>query len=145
MKHTEITETRNRLLKENPICPLCHEIIEPDEAALDHCHDTGHVRRVLHRSCNHAEGVVKKAIRRSRSRSPEEFLANLLCYWDTDFSANPIHPMFKKHCIARFARLNKSEMNERLRSFGVQTRRSESKKDLVQRYRDTYGINHHTD
>ena len=40
-------------------CAVCHEPFTfKDNAVLDHCHFTGHLRAVLHRSCNSAEGRV---------------------------------------------------------------------------------------
>ena len=62
-----------RLLKEQDgKCPLCGKPIDvtiKGEAVLDHDHDTGQVRGVLHRSCNAAEGKVANAAGRWGAKS----------------------------------------------------------------------------
>lgn len=50
--------------RQGGICPLCEKAIDlkiPREGVMDHDHDTGEVRGVLHRSCNAAEGKVANA------------------------------------------------------------------------------------
>lgn len=47
------------------LCPLCLKEIDlsiPKEGVVDHDHDTGRIRGVLHRSCNAAEGKATNAI-----------------------------------------------------------------------------------
>lgn len=94
----EIREYRERLLrKQRYICPLCRERIELHEATLDHCHVTGNVRAVLHRSCNAAEGkILHWAGVRSRGDDPLLFIKNLLAYWKRDFTESPMHPTHGK-------------------------------------------------
>lgn len=94
LSNAEIAEYRERLLKEqNNVCPLCENHIEPDEAVLDHDHDTGLVRAVLHRSCNGSEGrILTFASTRCRSDDPKLFIRNLMKYWDADYGENPFHP-----------------------------------------------------
>lgn len=46
-------------------CPLCLKPIDmtiPKEGVVDHDHDSGRIRGVLHRSCNAAEGKATNAI-----------------------------------------------------------------------------------
>lgn len=46
------------------VCAICGEPIDlniPREGVVDHDHNTGEVRGVLHRSCNGAEGKVANA------------------------------------------------------------------------------------
>ena len=74
------------------ICPLCLTGILPKEAALDHDHNTGHVRCVLHKSCNSAEGRIVSWAKRSRAKDPYFFLKNLYDLHRKDYSSNPIHP-----------------------------------------------------
>lgn len=53
--------------KQNGLCPLCLKPIElkvmgnKSDYVVDHNHETGEVRGVLHRSCNAAEGKVTNA------------------------------------------------------------------------------------
>lgn len=94
LKTQEIKLWRERFVKKQGyICPLCKEHLKVEDAVLDHCHDTGHIRCALHRSCNSAEGRVKEwAGKRSRGTDPDLWLRNLLRYWKRDFTKNPIHP-----------------------------------------------------
>ena len=94
LKTSEIKAYRlEQLRKQGNICPLCMTKIEIGEATLDHCHSSGHVRHVLHRSCNGAEGqILKWAGRRSKGTCPKSFLKAMLRYWQIDMTDNPIHP-----------------------------------------------------
>lgn len=98
LKTSEIKTYREAALKrQKGICPLCGLDILVEEATLDHCHVTGHVRKVLHRSCNSAEGkILHWAGARSRGDDPKLFLRNLLKYWEGKYSTHPIHPRHLK-------------------------------------------------
>ena len=88
----DIKEYRAKLLKKQKgICPLCKTELLPEDAALDHCHITGHIRAVLHTSCNSAEGRIIRWASRNRASSPEVFIRNLVRYWAKDYSKNPEH------------------------------------------------------
>ena len=84
LKQKNIREERERILKEqNYICPLCQQEIDLCDAALDHDHDTGMVRGVLHKLCNSGEGQMKSKFRRSgvsRYTTFEQYLLNLSTY-----------------------------------------------------------------
>lgn len=62
-----------RVLKEQEgLCPLCHKEIDlriKGEGVLDHDHDTGQIRGVLHRSCNASEGKISNAAARWGAKS----------------------------------------------------------------------------
>lgn len=64
---------RRKLWKEQGgMCPLCAKPIDlriKGEGAIDHDHDTGRVRGLLHRSCNAAEGKVANAAGRWGAKS----------------------------------------------------------------------------
>lgn len=63
----------HRLLKQqNGLCPLCSKPIDltiKGEGAIDHDHDTGRIRGLLHRSCNAAEGKISNAASRWGAKS----------------------------------------------------------------------------
>ena len=95
MKHREIADLRAKLLFEQDyICPLCECEIEAKQATLDHCHDTGVIRMVLHRNCNGMEGRLNHWAKRSKA-DKKTFMKNVLDYWDIEFD-NPTHPRHKK-------------------------------------------------
>lgn len=50
---------------QNNCCALCLEPII-DDAVLDHCHQTGLVRQVLHRGCNALLGKIENNLKRNR-------------------------------------------------------------------------------
>jgi hypothetical protein len=93
LKATQIKEHREKQIKKQKgVCPLCHEGLLPEDATLDHCHDSGHVRMALHRSCNAAEGrILSYAGKRSRGDDPLLFIMNLAKYWKKDFTNQPLH------------------------------------------------------
>lgn len=71
------------------VCPLCAKPIDlatKGEAVLDHCHESGQVRGILHRSCNAAEGKVANAAGRWGAKSMDydtavvPFLERLVAY-----------------------------------------------------------------
>lgn len=93
LKQKEIADFRTNLWElQEHICPLCHKKIEKDDAVLDHCHTTGHVRSVLHRACNSSEGRCMKWAYSSKHHDPLDFLKNLISYHNVDYSTEPLHP-----------------------------------------------------
>lgn len=57
---------------QNNLCPLCGKFIDlkqKGEGVIDHDHDTGEIRGVLHRSCNAAEGKISNAAARWGAKS----------------------------------------------------------------------------
>jgi len=107
LKPREVAEWRERFLKkQNNTCPLCARRILPHEAALDHDHTTGLIRRTLHRNCNSVEGRILHWARRSGC-SPAVFLKNLLEYWDVDYTGNPLHPNHRSPTEAKAKGLRK--------------------------------------
>lgn len=62
-----------KMLKEQGgLCPLCGLPIDlsiKGEGVIDHDHDTGRIRGLLHRSCNAAEGKIANAAARWGAKS----------------------------------------------------------------------------
>ena len=98
----DIKPIREKLLEEqNGICPLCLTPIDPNDAALDHCHDSGLIRGVLHKRCNSNEGALKSKFRRSGIQNIEgceitfeEYILNLHFYLTKDHH-DMLHPSNK--------------------------------------------------
>lgn len=61
LKTAEVSAVRQQLLKkQGGVCAVCSQkILGRDVAVLDHDHDTGRIRGVLHSSCNGIEGRMK--------------------------------------------------------------------------------------
>lgn len=97
LKYNEIAKHRKQKLKEQRnVCPLCNEVIQDSEAALDHCHRTGHIRAVLHRDCNallgKIENFTQRRTKRLRGEALNRFLSSVHSFVGTDWSCNPLHP-----------------------------------------------------
>ena len=92
LKAKDIKPLRELMLKQQKfMCMLCKKKLSYKDAALDHCHETGHIRGVLHKTCNSIEGRILHWAKRSRGK-PNEFLQSLIEYWAVDYTTNPIHP-----------------------------------------------------
>ena len=104
-----------RLLKEQDgLCPLCRQQIDlsiKGEGVIDHDHDSGRIRGLLHRSCNAAEGKISNAAARWGAKSSKyvdiipylEALVGYLKKEPTQF----IYPMHKTPDEKRDAALKK--------------------------------------
>lgn len=90
MKATDIKSYREEQLSIDPICPLCGKEIQSDKAALDHCHRTGLVRRVVHTWCNSVLGRIENWSKRGNWDNIE-FLKNVVAYLETEHT-DIIHP-----------------------------------------------------
>lgn len=96
IKSKDVREHRIKMYRaQKGICLLCKTKMTIGEAVLDHDHGTGHLRGVLHTSCNSSEGRIAKAIFRSRAgnklKDLVDFVHNLKVYWSEDYSKNPLH------------------------------------------------------
>jgi hypothetical protein len=98
LKYNEVSVLRGELLKKNKDkCPICKEKIVQGEAALDHCHKTGHIRNTVHRDCNILLGKIENYIGRygKRLRNTEVLdvaLSHIVEYMTQDYTENPFHP-----------------------------------------------------
>lgn len=92
-----------RLLREQDgLCPLCRKPIDlaiKGEGVIDHDHDTGRIRGLLHRSCNAAEGKISNAAARWGAKSSKyadiiPYLEALVAYLKRE-PTQFIYPMHK--------------------------------------------------
>jgi|TARA_Y100000310_G_scaffold341489_1_gene440795 hypothetical protein len=99
----KVKEIRDRLLKgQGGICLICNKPIERGLEVLDHQHENGRVRAVLHRSCNSLEGKIHNGIKRFAGLDTTEdnvevyeLFLRLTHFWQADYSQNPFHPSHK--------------------------------------------------
>lgn len=99
----EIKQYRERQLqKQGFVCPLCNGIISFSEAALDHDHKTGLVRKVLHRWCNSVLGRVENWAKRSPVEGIE-FLESAVAYLKVEHTQieHPNHGKTRKRKRAK--------------------------------------------
>lgn len=93
--------------KQNRNCAVCGKPIDMTltgvkaDMVVDHCHETGLVRGVLHKSCNSAEGKVVNAAGRWGAKSTQyadviPFLENLLRYLKESYD-NPTGVIYPDH------------------------------------------------
>lgn len=83
------------------LCPLCLKEIDlsiPKEGVVDHDHDTGRIRGVLHRSCNAAEGKATNAIMQWGCKSKDypsilAYLKRLVAYLESE----PTRMLYHSH------------------------------------------------
>lgn len=62
----DIKPLREQFLKEQlGLCALCQEPVLANQAVLDHCHQTGLIRSVLHRGCNCYIGSMENNLKRN--------------------------------------------------------------------------------
>ena len=98
LKGKDVKRTRLALLeKQGYVCTLCAQSCSDEQAVLDHDHAHGHIRSVLHRGCNAAEGKIMNTMRRYGIKNTLEFLTNLIQYQLTHVENRTglIHPTFR--------------------------------------------------
>lgn len=69
IKSSEIPKITELLRqKQGNVCALCRKpFTARDYPVVDHCHETGFIRGLLHNSCNGIEGKVKKLAQRGHA------------------------------------------------------------------------------
>ena len=84
LKAKDIPATRLRLMHmQGGTCLLCNIPLANNNPCLDHDHQTGRIRGVLCGNCNGIEGKIFNLARRAkRERTPAEFVASVLSYWE---------------------------------------------------------------
>ena len=99
-------------------CAICRKPLDltiKGEGVLDHDHDTGWIRGVLHRSCNAAEGKVSNAAGQWGAKSTQypaikQWLRQLLEYLDSPHQKF-IYPYHKDENEKRQARKTRTRRN----------------------------------
>lgn len=101
LKSTQVKQHRDELLlAQGGRCLLCQERIEGDDVpVLDHDHNTGHVRGVLHRGCNAMLGHIENNRARNYLKGGRLFrmLRGIEAYILRDYASlgTPLHHTFK--------------------------------------------------
>ena len=81
---------RKLWIEQGKLCAICQKPIDlsvKGEGVLDHDHDSGWIRGLLHRSCNAAEGKVANAAAQWGAKATDypsiiNWLTQLLAYYD---------------------------------------------------------------
>lgn len=103
LARSQMTAYKHKLHKEqNGTCPLCQTQIDlsiKGEGVIDHDHDTGQIRGLLHRSCNAAEGKVANGAGRWGCKSMRycdivPYLERLVAYLKKE-PKDVLYPMHK--------------------------------------------------
>ena len=99
--------TIGQIKKQGDVCPVCKKPINlqvmgnKSDYVVDHCHESGLIRAVLHRSCNAAEGKVVNAAGRWGAKSTKyseviPYLKNLVEYLEYH-QENPSGLLYPDH------------------------------------------------
>ncbi len=112
---TQVESVRKQLQdKQGNKCAICGKpFTSRDKPVLDHDHDTGFIRGVLHNSCNGIEGKVKtKAYMSHKGVSPHEYIIGLGKYLEHHSTpkVNLIHPTHMTEDQKRLERNRKARL-----------------------------------
>lgn len=114
LKYKELKDYKKQWLLLNDSCPICKQSI--DDGVLDYCEETGHIRGVIHKSCNRFRNRLLKVnvrpkdyktifgltveayelVSKTVDYNPYLFWKWLEDYHEGDYSDNPQHPEFFK-------------------------------------------------
>lgn len=108
---------RHLKTKQDGKCPLCDKDIDltiKGEGVIDHDHDSGEIRGVLHRSCNAAEGKIANAAARWGAKSASyadviAYLRRVVQYLESP-GVGLIYPMHKTADEKRVERNAKAKL-----------------------------------
>lgn len=143
IKRKDIPDYKQELYKrQNKRCALTGVLIEDvNKAHLDHDHKldgpgAGRCRGLLLGQANVLEGRFKHQFERSGLAGKIgyiDFLKNLVCYLEADYTANPRHPQLIPELIKRFSRMNLNTMRQKLLECHQEA--SGTKQELTHRYK----------
>lgn len=81
LKSSLVKSTRLQLLEaQGYTCAICKLPCTEDQAVLDHNHEHGYVRAVLHRGCNAFEGKILSMAKRMGVKDVNNFLVGMMEY-----------------------------------------------------------------
>lgn len=121
LKQSEIKDFRQELLKaQKGRCALCGGKVLSKYEALDHDHNTGHIRGVLHTDCNILLGKIENFVLRNgkgilRRGGLQNLLKSCYNYMHIDYSRNPYHPSHRtpeEKQITKYKRILKKAKRE---------------------------------
>lgn len=127
------------------LCLICGLELDKDvqKNHLDHDHGlsgpkAGKVRGLLCNLCNGAEGQMKHKFNRSGLKTKIdyiEWMESLLEYLKSDYTQNNIHPQYVIDKSKEFSRASKEEMISIMLSEGFEYNETDTKTDLVKKYK----------
>ena len=124
----DVAEARSKILNDQKgFDALTRLPLDPKDAALDHNHDTDHVRGVIHRQANAALGKIENLYKRYLSYwypgTFREFLDRAVDYIEMDGGhVNPTtyHPSWIRRAQRNFLKKPAASQNEVLIDMGIQ-------------------------
>lgn len=120
-------KVRQLKIEQGGLCALCGKPVDLSidrEGVVDHNHDTGEIRGVLHRSCNSAEGKIANAAGSWGAKDMSypaiiDYLRKLLAYYDRQ-GCGLIYPTHVDAATAKRKAMDK-------RNLAAKTRRAQQK------------------
>lgn len=119
VKQTQLKAVRaDFLAKQGGRCGMCLQVINADQAVMDHDHKTGFLREVLCRNCNGIEGKIKNLAARGKRQYDESwFLQRVLAYWEKHDDEVPDHGLvYPTHKTADEKRLRANALARKRRA-----------------------------
>lgn len=107
LKASQIKGVREAKWREQgQVCALSRYPLPLEDAVLDHCHKTGHIRGVLHRGVNSLLGKLENNHKRYGVSQGQMVMMGkgLESYLTKDYSAQPLHPTHKTEDEKRLKR-----------------------------------------
>ena len=91
------------------VCPILGIPLDPSDAVVDHDHNTGHIRGVIHRQANALMGKIENYLngymRNLDCGDIRLVLSAMIDWMERDHSSNPLHPHASRKMIADFRKM----------------------------------------